>query len=418
MLDDRRRLAATAWNLSDELVLIGAGKPIGIPGGMDQCFPYKPHPEYRWLAERRREGGVLAYDPKEGWTLFEPPVTELELVWGGGPPATGKPIEELAGWIEARPGRKIAVLGCAIDGAAADPDFSSELRLALTHARRPKDASEIELMRRAARATAAGHAAAQRFIRPGVTEREIQVEFESAICRAGADGPGYESIVGTGSSSAIFHYAPSHTKKVEPGDFVLIDAGAEVDAYVIDVTRTYPAEGRFAPDQQAIYDAVLKSLIAGNAACVVGAEWLDVHALAARSLASSLVDMGFLKCSAEEAMESEAIAMFLPHGIGHMVGLGVRDASGAFPGRTREAKAGGVRIRMDIPLDEGYTVTVEPGLYFSPAILGNEERRSKYASHVDWGLAESWIGRGGVRIEDNVLVTASGPVVLTDEIPK
>lgn len=415
-LEARRRKASDAWNLGDEIVLVGAGVPIGIPGGMDQCFPYKPHPEYRWLAERRREGGVLVFDSQEGWTLFEPPVTEMERVWGGGPEAVGRPIEELEAWLKARTGRKIANLGCSVSDVQPDEELSREVREKLTHVRRAKDEGEIEIMRRAAKATAAGHAAARAAIRPGVSEREVQIEFEAAIAKAGADGPGYATIVGTGSSGAVFHYAPG-LKKIASGDFIVVDAGAEVDAYVIDVTRTYSADGKFSPEKQAIYDAVKRSLQAATAACTVGAEWLDIHTIAARSLADSLRDLGFLKCSTDEALEGEAIAMFLPHGVGHLVGLGVRDASGPLPGRTRKARTAGVNIRMDLPLDEGYITTVEPGLYFSEAILNNPERREKYADQVNWNALDPWIGQGGVRLEDNILVTREGPVNLTVEIP-
>ena len=117
-------------------------------------------------------------------------------------------------------------------------------------------------------------------------------------------------------------------------------------------------------------------------------------------------------------VENELIALFLPHGIGHMVGLGVRDATGPLPGRKRDIKFAGMKIRMDIPLDENYLVTVEPGLYFNKALLTSTKQREKYKSAVNWNKIEPWIGKVGIRIEDNILVTAAGPVNVTSEIPK
>lgn len=411
-LQRRRQAAADAWSLSDEVVLIGAGTPISIPGGADQCFSFKPHPEYRWLAERRREGGVLAFDPSRGWELFEPPITETELVWGGGEPPVGRSLGELNEWVG---GRKVRWLGTP--SAEIPGEVSDELREALLHARRPKDDSEIDRMRRAARATAAGHAAARQAIRPGATERQVQIEIEAAFFRAGADCTGYGTIVGTGPNSAVFHFVPGQ-RMIAENDLVLVDAGAEVDGYVIDVTRTYPASGEFTSEQQTLYDAVLKSELVAMDMCRVGVEWLDVHRATALSLSASLREMGMFTCSPEEAVESELIGLFFPHGVGHMVGLGVRDAGGPLPGRKGESRVGGIRVRMDLPLEAGYAVTIEPGLYFIPALLNDPKRREKYAAQVNWTEVEPWIGNGGIRIEDNVLVTTGEPLNLTSAIPK
>ena len=411
-LQTRRDKAARAWNLGNEVVLIAAGEPIGIPGGADQCFPYHPHPDYRWLTNRSREGGVLAFDPSDGWTLFEPPVSEQERVWGGGPPAVGRPIEELADWLHARSGREIARLGVGL----GDDDLSRALQSQLLHVRRAKDEAELVLIKRAIHATAAGHAVAREMIRPGVSERQIQIAMEAAMMEAGADCTGYASIVGTGSNSAIFHFTPSG-RTVSDGDFVLIDAGAEVDGYVADVTRTYPGNIHFSPEMQEIYDAVKAALNRAVDQCRVGSEWLFVHETAARSLAESLRDLHFIHCDPDEALESELNAMLLPHRIGHMVRLGVRDASGGLPGRDRPNKVAGIKIRMDLPLEANYLVTVEPGLYFSEAILSSEDRRQQFSSQVNWAKVDQWIGRGGVRLEDNILVTPTGPLNLTAEIP-
>lgn len=407
----RRERVAKAWNLDGEVVAIYAGTPISIPGGADQCFPYKPHPDYRWLSERQREGGVLTFDAANGWTLFEPPVTEMERVWGGGPEAVGRPIEELEASLGDRPVVKLGF------GAPPSEERVAQLQRELLGIRRTKDAPEIELVERAVRATKAAHAAAREAIRPGATERLVQIELETAALRAGATAMGYATIVGSGGNSAVFHATPSD-RVIAENEFVLVDAAGEVDGYTADVTRTFASSGRFTPDQQWVYDAVLQAETRAVEACRIGTEWGDVHLTAARSLAGSLVDAGILRCSAEEAVESELIALFFPHGVGHMVGLGVRDASGPAAGRKGDRKFGGITLRMDLPLDDHFLVTVEPGLYFIPALLREPGRRERFANQVDWAALEPLIGQGGVRIEDNVLVTSSGPVNLTASIPK
>lgn len=405
---------AQAWGLEEEIVTIEAGVPIGLPGGADQCYPYITHPDYRWLTECQREGGILAFDPKSGWIHFEPAVTDMERVWGGGPAPIGRPLEELDPWLVERQDRVRVRLGA---NATPTDETSRRIQAQLLNSRRPKDEGEIDLIRRAVDATRAAHAAAVAAIRPGATEREVQIELETAAVRAGASSMGYATIVGTGTNSAIFHATPGPTK-IGENEFVLIDAGAQVDGYTADVTRTYPSSGKFTADQQWIYDAVLRALLRATDACRVGAEWSEIHLTAARSLAESLVEAGVLHGSAEAAVESEAIALFFPHGVGHLVGLGVRDASGPALGRKGDRRFAGINLRMDLPLGEGYLTTVEPGLYFIPALLQSPERRARFGDQVNWSEAERYLGLGGVRLEDNILVTTNGPVNLTESIPK
>jgi Xaa-Pro aminopeptidase len=395
----RRSRTADAWNLDDEIVLVGCGAHIGLPGGADQCYEFRPHPEYRWLTGETRPGSVLAFDPQQGWTRFTPAVSESERVWDGiSEEPEGPFLGELKPWLESRRGRNLAFLGSATEDVAFDEDLTAALRDKLMQARRPKDSGEVETMRRAAFATKAGHDAARTFIRPGVTERQIQIEMEAAFARAGADRPGYHSIVGTGPNSIVFHFTPS-SRPVAPGDVVLIDAGAEVDGYVIDVTRTYPAEGKFTPKQQAVYDILLAAQQEACGRCRVGMEWLEFHTLCALDLADGLARLGVFRGNAQSAVDSEAFALFMPHGIGHMVGLGVRDASGAASGRSGENKAAGVRVRCDLPLEAGYVMTVEPGIYFIPALLTTPQgaRSSPLRSIGTWWTPISTLAGCGSR---------------------
>jgi Xaa-Pro aminopeptidase len=417
---ERRNRIATALGLKNELLLIGAGHPIALPENTDQTYPFLAHTEYFYLTENDSPGGVLAFDPKDGadgWVSFVPEVTDAERTWEGRVQPEGTPIAALEPWLTNRRGRPLVLLGEPFRGVVPDPALIGPAREKFRHARRPKDAVELEILQRTARATAAGYSALCEAIRPGVTERQLQVELETGFFRAGADRPGYGSIVGTGSNSAILHFSPSNRATVI-GDFLLVDAGAEIARYVIDVTRTYIVGGNPDPFRRDLYQIVLATEETAIASCTVGAEWKEIHLQAALQITEGLIQLGLFRGSAESLLEQSAHQLFFPHGLGHLVGLGVRDASGTLPGRQRDERPMLSNLRMDLPLQENYVTTVEPGVYFIPVILNDPANREKYRDCVNWELAERYYNLGGVRIEDNVLVTADGPVVLTSDIPK
>ncbi|MGH7944332.1 MAG: M24 family metallopeptidase [Opitutaceae bacterium] len=148
------------------------------------------------------------------------------------------------------------------------------------------------------------------------------------------------------------------------------------------------------------------------------AVWKDIHLRVAVELVDGLVRLGVMRGAPETLVEQEAHTLFYPHGLGHMVGLGVRDASGLFPGRQKDPRPSLRSLRMDLPLAAGYVVTVEPGRYFIPPLLNDQARRVRYRASVNWALVDTLLDIGGVRIEDNVLVTDGAPEVLTKVIPK
>jgi Xaa-Pro aminopeptidase len=204
---------------------------------------------------------------------------------------------------------------------------------------------------------------------------------------------------------------------VRDGEFVLVDAGAEIDRYMADVTRTFVA-GTASAFQRDLYQLVLAAQERAITECVAGAEWKDIHLNTAVRMVDGLVGMGVMRGRAESLVEQEAHTLFYPHGLGHMVGLGVRDGSGLLPGRQPDPRPSLRSLRMDLPLEPGYVVTVEPGLYFIPPLLNDPARRARYRDSVNWPLVDAHLSLGGVRIEDNVLVTAGAPEVLTAGIPK
>jgi Xaa-Pro aminopeptidase len=247
---------------------------------------------------------------------------------------------------------------------------------------------EIDLMRRAAEITREGHLAGLTAIRPGAMEYEVEAAIEHTFRRRGAEGPGYPTIVGSGPNATILHYI-SNGREIRPGDLVLIDAGAELDFYNADVTRTYPVGGRYPSPARDVVAAVLAAQAAALDAVRPGARFDDVHQAALQALVRSMIDLGLLAGDPEALIKGEAYRPFYMHRTSHWLGLDVHDV-GAYrkDGESRR-------------LEPGMVLTVEPGIYIAPD------------ADAPAGL------RGiGVRIEDDVLVTASGHEVLTEAIPR
>jgi Xaa-Pro aminopeptidase len=416
-LERRRRAAAEQWQLDDQVVLIGAGKRIPVPGRGDRTYPFRTHSEYLYLTDRERPGGVLAFDPRAGWVDFVVPVTRDERLWEGAAAdePEGMPVAELAAWLEQRKGRPIACLGAAVPDVASAAELEADLRYGLNHVRRRKDAVELERMRVAERATSAGFAQVAPLIEPGRSERELQIELEAAFFRNGADFLAFDTIVGGGPNSAVLHFPPT-SRRVADGELVLIDAGGEYRGYASDITRTYPASGRFTPEQQELYAIVETAGVRATERCTPGTEWRDVHRTAALVIAEGLVELGLLRGEPESLVERGAQSLFFPHGVGHMVGLGIRDAGEVLRGREpRENEF--PRLRVDLPLMPGHVFTVEPGIYFVPALLNDADLRERHRDAVDWERAEAMLGFGGIRIENNVLITDDGNEVLTADVP-
>jgi Xaa-Pro aminopeptidase len=416
-LERRRRAVAQAWNLGGEVVLVGAGERVPVPGRRDRMYPFRAHSEYLYLTDRERPGGALAFDPHEGWVDFVTPVTRDERLWEGarGDAEEGRAVSELERWLAERRDRSFACLGSPVAGVPTNETLETELRYALNHVRRQKDELELERMRVAERATSAGFAAVQPLLVPGKTEREIQIELEAELFRNGADFLAFDTIVGGGPNAAVLHFPPSRRPFGE-GELILIDAGGEYRGYASDITRTYPASGEFTGEQGELYALVRRTGLAALAHCTAGTEWRDVHRSAALVIAEGLAEFGLLRGRPESLVEHGAQSVFFPHGIGHMVGLGVRDAGEVLKGRTQRDDEF-PRLRMDLPLLPGHVVTVEPGIYFVPALLNDPELRRRHRAAVDWERAERMVDFGGVRIEDNVLITHGDPEVLTADVP-
>ena len=438
----RREQAAARWNLDRGVVLLPAGLMLPV-AGTDQFHEYHAHPEHRYLSGVGQAGGVLAFDAGEGWTLFVPQPEAGERVWtGDGPSLAGvaevsgleqvRAASELGGWLERRRGEPLAVIGndditlrAAEYGIeswaslefATDEEEGERLRTVVAELRRAKDAGELALMREAADATHRGHMAGLRKARAGMSERALQIEIEVEFFRTGAERTAYGSIVGGGPNAATLHLAPT-AREFGEGELILVDAGAEVGGYASDVTRTYPVGPRFEGIQRDLYSLVLGVQERAIAGVRPGVEYKDLHLAASVEIAQGLVDLGLLRGEAEGLVERDAQALFFPHGLGHMLGLATHDAGGCLEGRAPSDRPTLRYLRADLPLQPGYVVTIEPGIYFIRALLEDADLRERYRGDVVWERVDALLDFGGIRIEDDVLVGEEGPEVLSAATPK
>jgi len=252
-----------------------------------------------------------------------------------------------------------------------------------------KSREEIRTMRRAAQIAATAHRRAMEACRPGMFEYQIEAELVHAFMRQGARSPAYPCIVGGGVNSCILHYT-ENSAALRSGDLLLIDAGAEYDGYASDVSRTFPVNGRFTPEQRAIYEIVLEAQLAAIDAVRPGNSWHQPHDAAVEVITKGLVDVGILKGRWRTMLKDEAYRPYYMHRTSHWLGMDVHDVG--------EYKVGDEWRTFE----PGMVTTVEPGLYLSAAIKG---------------LARRWWNIG-IRIEDDVLVTADGHEVLSAGAPK
>ncbi|RFU45840.1 aminopeptidase P N-terminal domain-containing protein [Paraburkholderia sp. DHOC27] len=299
---------------------------------------------------------------------------------------------QVRGWLD-------GVRARARSGVAA-PQAAIDLLPLLDEMRLIKDAHELAIMRRAGEISALAHRRAMAACHPGIREYELEAELLYTFRKYGAQGPAYGSIVAAGANACVLHY-PAGNAIARDGDLILIDAACELDGYASDITRTFPASGRFTPAQRELYDIVLAAQQAAIDATRAGATFDDPHNAAVRVLSQGLLDTGIVDravyASVDDVIAERAYAPFYMHRTGHWIGMDVhdcgdyrergapRDAQGALPART---------------LQPSMVLTVEPGLYIRPS----ENVPERY-----WNI--------GIRIEDDAVVTEDGCELLTRGVP-
>jgi len=288
-----------------------------------------------------------------------------------------------------------------------------DLSDAITHCRVFKTDLELKMMREAARVNNIAHTEVLKALKPGLYEYELKAVFDYHQIKNGLTQDAYNGIFASGSNSAILHYV-ENSRQIEDGDLFLIDAGFEYKGYASDFTRTYPANGKFTTIQAAVYEAVLEAQKQVISDSKPGAEMEDLHMKAARIMMQGLKDAGLISGNIDDIMEEDVFALFFPHGLGHFLGLDTHDVGGYPKGVERIDRPGIKYLRMRRNLQPGMVLTIEPGIYFIPALLKpafEDETMSNFLNKEQLtGLFEF----GGVRIEDNLIITEDGHENLTD----
>ncbi|MCC5913876.1 MAG: aminopeptidase P family protein [Balneolaceae bacterium] len=290
------------------------------------------------------------------------------------------------------------------------------LQDAITYCRCIKTDEELELMRKAASVNNKAHLEVMKALKPGMYEYETKAIYDYHQKRHGLLHPAYNGIHAGGSNSAILHYVENRDL-IGDGDLYLIDAGYECEGYASDVTRTYPANGRFTGDQAAIYQVVLNALNKSIENTKPGVKMEELHLGACRIILHGLKEIGIVKGDVEEMMEKNIFALFFPHGLGHFLGLDTHDVGGYPKGVERIDRPGIQFLRVRRELMPGMVVTIEPGVYFIPALLKPALENEEQAPFLNREKIETLYDFGGVRIEDNLIVTDDGNENLT-EVPK
>ncbi len=386
----------------------------------DQPYPYKPNPWFVWLAPVLRAPGSLIL-----WRYNKKPILYFvspEDYWHA-PPAIPDDPWTLQFDLQAVPDPQSALAALPAGGervcwigepAPPHPQWlrnPATVLLQLEQLRCRKSPYEVGRLMEATVLGAAGHLAAEQAFRAGGSELEIHLAFLAASRQCEADLP-YGNIVALNEHAATLHYQLRAPDRPAQRHSLLIDAGANSRGYASDITRTHAAApGLFATLVDAMH-ALQQQLCAR---VKPGVDWRDLHLSAHQLVAQLLGDAGVLRIAAEDAVAQGISSAFLPHGLGHLLGLQVHDVGGFRAGAHSPPiarPAGHDSLRLTRRLEEDMVVTVEPGIYFIDSLL-QPLRTGPHARHVDWSLVETLRPCGGIRIEDDVLVTATGHENLT-----
>ena len=414
----RRQLMRMAGR--DAIVIVPAA-PERVRSN-DSHYPYRQDSDFHYLSGFAEPDAVLALIPgrEQGETILFCRERDAERErWDGARAGTEGAVRDY-GFDDAFPIDDIDdILPGLIEGRARvyyhfgrDPEFDLKLIgwvnrvradvrkgavpphefVALSHLlhdlRLYKSRGELRIMKKSAKIAAAAHVRAMRATRPGMNEHEVEAELLHEFRRHGAV-PSYEPIVGGGANACVLHYRANNAP-LRDGDLLLIDAGAEYECYASDITRTFPVNGRFSPEQRALYDIVLAAQSAAIDEVRPGRAFDAYHEAAVRTITRGLIKLGLLEGSLEKNLRDHAYRKFYMHKTGHWLGLDVHDV-------------GDYRIDGEFRvLEPGMVVTVEPGIYVAPELRKVPAR---------------WRGIG-IRIEDDVVVTRGDPVILTDDVPR
>jgi len=363
------------------LVLLSGEKPQSILFCREKDMEREIWDGFRYGPEGACK--LVGFDAAYPIAQLDDKLTELM----GNQPALFHPLGAHAIWDDRILALRTRVQGQARSGITA-PNEIHDVRMLLDEMRLIKDSTELATMRRAATISAAAQVRAMRATRPGKMEYEIEAELLHEFRHSGAHGPAYTSIVAGGANACVLHYISNNTV-LKDGDLLLIDAACELDGYAADITRTFPVNGKFSAAQKDVYEIVLAAQAAAIATARPGSHWNQPHDDALRVLAQGMVDLKLCSGSVDGVIQSGDYKRFYMHRTGHWLGMDVHDV-------------GNYKLEGDWrDLLPGMALTVEPGMYIRPA---------DNVPEALWNI--------GIRIEDDIVITADGCEVLTHAVPK
>ena len=424
------------------VVLFGNNEaPCNYPSN---CYaPMRQDSTFLYFFGQHRDGlvGVIDIDNDEEW-LFGDDIDVEDIVWMGFTPSVADlaaevgvqktaPLKSLASHLSPHATNNIHFLPpyrhdtkiLIMDLLGIHPSMQKEaaslpLIKAVVKMRATKEPQEIAAIDRACNVGYTMHTTAQRLIRPGITERYVGGQVDG-VARSQASGTSFATIFS--QHGEIMHGSPTESP-LETGRLALCDAGCELDDYCSDHTRTMPVSGRFTQRQLEIYSIVEACHDYVLEVAKPGVRYLDVHMAVCRMMTDRLKELGLMRGDTDEAVHAGAHAMFLPHGLGHMMGMDVHDMEGlgqiyvGFDDETRPnlSQFGTNSLRMGRRLEEGFVVTDEPGIYFIPQLIDEWRSSGHCAEFLNFDKLETYKDFGGIRIEDDVLITADGCRFLGD----
>jgi len=390
---------------------------------------------------------VLSYPEKDNDVLFSRPTTMDDIIWSGASEErmkmarqagieTIEDISRLGVYLTKAQSQRLTIHYLppyqatslfriaellVIEPSEVTAGVSQKLKEEVARQRNIKSDLEIREIENALRVTDHMHRRAMAVARPGIYEYEVAGEVQAAALRDNHQ-MAFPPIV-TVRGQVLHNH--SYDNLLQDGQLMINDSGAETPGgYAADITRTFPVNGRFSPMQKDIYETVLAMQLGAIDIIKPGIPYRDVHLHACRILAKRMVALGLMKGDPAAAVEAGAHALFFPHGLGHMLGLDVHDMEdlgdivGYPKGESRSSQFGLRFLRMSRPLETGFVLTVEPGIYFIPALIDKWGQEKLHTDFIVYEKLAPYRNFGGCRIEDDVLVTATGAKVLGPGIPK
>jgi Xaa-Pro aminopeptidase len=444
----RARRARLSKAIGSGLVLFLGNDEVGM-NYTANVYPFRQDSTflYFWALDQPGLAAVIDIDARTE-TVFGDDVTVADVVWSGPQPTTASRAAE-AGVKKTAPSGKLAdvvsaamkkkrpvhflapyraehvVKLAALTGlkpAKLKDKRSLVLHKAVAAQRLYKTPEEVADIEMAVDVSREMYAAAMRAAKPGLKEYQVIAEIAKVVMARGCTYA-FPPICSVHGETL---HNPYYRNTLAQGDVLILDSGAETPSRnASDVTRTIPVGGTFSSQQRAIYEAVLRAQMGAIAAIKPGVPYRDVHLGAAKSFVTDLMSLGLMKGNADEAVAAGAHALFFPHGLGHMMGMDVHDMEnlgedivGYGEGYKRSTQFGLNYLRLARPLEAGFVLTVEPGLYFIPALIDQWKAKKTNAAFINFKEVDKFRDARGYRIEDDVLVTPAGARVLGPPIPK